>query len=216
MSRFGFFVLASLFIAFAVPGPPASAAAAIDFFVGASVLSVDPGDNVTFHLTLDSAGPGTAQRVWINVTLDDNITYVGDNAETALGGTFQSRTFALPIVSFIIDDYAPGNRTMDVWTFVTAPVLDQERILTVASMEYLDDLGVKVVAQWLQAVPIVHIAALTPGLRGPALVSPSSSFEYTLWYNNTGSFQASSVTLEIALPPEVAFVSVAGDGKSVV
>jgi len=211
VSRVGFFVLATLFIALALaPAPPVTAAAPIDFYLTASVQDVDPGDNVTFRAILDNAGPGTAQRVWINITLDDNVTYVGDNAPTALGGVFQSRTFALPTIRYIIDSYAPGNRTMEVWTRVEAPVLDQERILTVCSLEYLDDVGAKPATQWTQAVPIVQVASLALGLRGPTQVSPSSSFDYVLWYNNTGSYQASTVDLRVALPPEVAFVSVTG------
>jgi len=196
---------------------PGLSEAASDLRFGkiASLTSVDPGDNLTWTLWVDNVGADPAQRLWVNESLPPAVAYVGDNAATAFGAALAGPpSISGGFARYEFTGVAPGNHSFQIWTRVLGPPIDGYFFRNFASFDHMNDTGVPVPTEFREAGAFIRLANLSVEPRAPARVTPSSTFDHRIWYNNTGGADAGSVLLNVTLPPAVAFVSVSGDGAS--
>jgi len=192
---------------------PATATAILGFWKTASLTFTDPGDNLTYTLIVNNSGTGAAQRLWVNESLPPEVVFAGDDVST-LGAPLLSRAVGGGYVRYAFGSFAPGNRSFRVFTTVRGPAYNGQAFFNVASLDFTDDVGAPGSTQWTQSLSVFRVANLTIEPRAPAQVSPSSTFDHMIWYNNTGGFSAGSILLNVTLPAGVSFVSVSGDGAS--
>ena len=131
MKVVGFLTLVALAVTLGVPSPETEAATTLSFSKVASVSTADPGDNITYTLTVDNLGPGAPLAVWINDSLPDNVQYLGDNAETAFGAGNFTRTFDSPWIRYQFGSLAVGSSSFEIWTTVRTPAMTLVMSVTV-------------------------------------------------------------------------------------
>ncbi|HYM39449.1 MAG TPA: hypothetical protein VEY12_04790 [Thermoplasmata archaeon] len=177
--------------AFAKPpknGPVVSVAKTV------SATSAVPGQSLTYLIYFNNTGQGNAKWVWINDTLPNTVTYV--SASTAPSIVFGS------MYGWLFRNVAPGSHnTLQVNVQVNGNGTDGSVTTNTASLVYTDVHG-DFAGSGASAVGFAyHRPAVTiVKTVSPAQAVPGQYLTYTIYYNNTGSVPAGTVSVVDTLP----------------
>ena len=160
-----------------------------------------PGDTVTYTVYYNNTDTGLAKNVWVNDTLPAGVTFIGASiAPTLVSGTALSWAFV---------DVLPNTfNAISVTVTLDAGLADGASLVNAARLAYTDQLrrplaGIQAWANVTVARPVVTVEKT---------VSPSNAMAgdlvtFTIYYNNTGSASAGTVSIKDALPSGLTYVS---------
>lgn len=174
---------------------------------------VNPGDVITYALTVKNEGVGAATAVVVSDVVPANATYwscVSCSSAPAIGG--------VGTVTWTIPTLAPGASTVLTFqvrasTTVAASATPYSIINTATvSAAGVAALASNAVTNTLEAAPRLEVAK-SNDVTSPT-VAPGSTITYSLAIRNAGTLPATGVVATDPLPSGVAFVSCAGCATS--
>jgi len=168
----------------------------------ASKTHVDPGDTLTYTIDYKNTGNDQATNVKLEDHLPSDVTFISASSGNTVSGN---------VVSWDLGDLPGGGTSGSVFVTVqvNTPLTDGKILHNLASIvsattqPVLSTVEVTVYSQ--PVLELIKTAAQSH-------VNPGDNLLYTLEYKNTGTDQATGVTLEDHLPGNVTFVSATGGG----
>ncbi|HII39778.1 MAG TPA: DUF11 domain-containing protein, partial [Thermoplasmata archaeon] len=159
----------------------------------ASAGSGMPGDYLTYTIYVNNTGDGVAKLAWVNDTLPSGVSYVTSSpaAASVSGST----------VSWALSNVAPGTRSLTVTVQVNGNGADGSVQVNQATLAYTDQLR----AMQGSGLAWANFTVARPQITVVKTVTPASAtagqtVTYTIYYNNTGSSAAGSVSIQDTLP----------------
>ena len=160
----------------------------------ASAPSASPGDLVTYTIYYNNTGTGVARNVWVNDTLPAGVTYVGASvAPSSVAGSTLGWTFT---------NVLPGStNSFTVTVQVNGLGADGSSQVNTARLVYTDQLRrIMEPGQAWANVTVVRPMIAVAKVVSPASAVAGDTVTYTIYYNNTGSVAAGTVTIRDSLP----------------
>ncbi|MBI4999984.1 MAG: DUF11 domain-containing protein [Euryarchaeota archaeon] len=168
---------------------------------GAAIAEAEPGDYVNYTIWYNNTGDGNGKDIWVNDTLPSFLNYVsatpspdvvsGQNLTWFFGSVVHDSTNSI-IVYTVVSDVMPDNTALP--NSARLNYSDQLRRPMGNSTSWYNITGRRpqiIVSKAANATNVVAGGSLT----------------YTIWYNNTGSRNASNVWINDTLPSYVTYVS---------
>jgi len=158
-----------------------------------SAARATPGDLLTYSIYYNNTGDGVAKFVWINDTLPAGVTYVSSSLPPAsiVGST----------VGWVLGNVAPGAHAFTVTVQVNGNGADGSLQSNRVTLAYTDQLRRMMASSQAWA----NFTVTRPAITIVKTVSPASAVAgqtvtFTIYYNNTGSSPAGSVSIVDTLP----------------
>lgn len=151
-----------------------------------------PGDQPVYTIYFNNTGDGVAKTVWINDTLPSGVTYVGSSlAPASVSGS---------TVSWVLTNVAPGTHSVTLTTQVNGNGADGSLQSNHVTMSYTDQLrqvlgNGQAWANFTVTRPQITVVKVV----SPANAAAGQTVTYTIYYNNTGSSPAGSVSIKDTL-----------------
>ncbi|MBU4031408.1 MAG: DUF11 domain-containing protein [Candidatus Thermoplasmatota archaeon] len=160
-----------------------------------------PGDTLTYTIYFNNTGVDSAFRVWINDTLPSGVTYVWDNANVFNWTAGLTRYYTFTNV-------APGVHSFNIIVLINADVFDSSILNNTVTCDYMVDNGYRFprTSAWAETLVMRPIGTFAK-TASTYYVSPNEIFNYTVYFNNSGSGNAASVWIVDILPVNVTYVS---------
>jgi uncharacterized repeat protein (TIGR01451 family) len=174
------------------------------------VSDADPGDTITYTIFYENTGTGWASLVEIVDTIPGDTTLTGSTPgyNSSSGDEF----------TWEIGDLAPGgNGTITITVTVDAGTPDTTILHNIVTMDYADANGnyydqLNSSANVTVTAPVITI---TKTANVPN-ADPDDGIVYTLYYENTGTGDATDVVIVDILPADVTFLSASEEEDSIV
>jgi uncharacterized repeat protein (TIGR01451 family) len=167
----------------------------------ADVTTADPGDEINYTLSYDNIGTGNAKNVKIIDTLPSDVTFVTSYpAYSSASGN---------VYTWNVGDVCAGcGGEIYVIVEVNAGVADGSVLRNYVKMEYTDDNGNSLPDETDYVDVTVTAPVMTITKQADVTTAdPDDQVVYTLFYENTGTGDATDVVVKDTIPSEVDFVS---------
>jgi uncharacterized repeat protein (TIGR01451 family) len=165
------------------------------------VSTANPSDEITYTLSWENTGTGQATGVTIVDTIDPDTTFVSANpAESSESGG---------VITWNLGDVdGLDSGTITVTVTVNVGVADGTVLTNGVTLDYNDANG-NPYGQESSSVDITVTAPIMDVTKtvGVSTADPSDSITYTLSWENTGTGQATGVTIVDTIDPDTTFVS---------
>ncbi len=182
-----------------------SKTASVATLLSPTTASGDPGDTITYSISVENTGNAPATGVTVNDTLPGELLI--DPGSTSANIVGQTATWTIPTLR-------PGApTTLTIAARIANDVPDGTVLRNTASVQSnMAGVGGAVSA------PLTTIVTgqprLTLGKQASAsAVRAGEQLTYTLSYRNEGTADSGTITIEDVLPPEVSFVSASNGGS---
>src|SRR3989454_767802 len=152
-----------------------------------------PGQMITYTLYYNNTDTGMAKTTWINDTLPSGVVYSSSSVPYSyiIGPTYGWR----------VANVMPGAHSFTVTVQVTATTTDGQVLRNTVTLDYTDQLSRPLPRSrgWANAtvsrptITVVKIAS-------PSNAKAGDLVTFTIYYNNTGSVAAGTVTIKDSLP----------------
>jgi len=159
-----------------------------------------PGNLITYTLHYDNTNTGMARTVWINDTLPGGVAFSSSSVpyNSVSGSTYL----------WIFTNVMPGAHSFTVTAQVTANTADGQVLSNVAALSYTDQLsrslpGSQAWANTTVSRPMITVVKTAT----PASAKPGDVVTFRIYYNNTGSAAAGTVSIKDSLPTGMTFQS---------
>ena len=177
------------------------ALALMAYSASASPSTLQPGDSAVLRVDIENIGQGVASRVWVNVSLPPELTYVGDDA--GLIGGVRSGSF-----TFTFTNVAPGSYAFNLTASVAGGVADGTLAVTNFTFQAVTSTGSPLNSSEQDvAVTIVNGVLAYSVAASPSTLVSGQSTVFRIEFTNSGQGSAASVWVNVTLPPELAYVS---------
>lgn len=184
---------------------PVQGAVSVRAYLAPDRTTVDPGDLVTFSISMDNQGPDDVLWAWANLTFPGTLSYV-DHTATSVPG-FTGNTSAGNRHQFDFTGLTVANHTFTVRARVLSGPADGDRLTTSLVVGHTDELGTPQTPASAQASVTVSIPVLEVTKTPSAIsVDPGDALAFTIAVTNTGSATAGRLWLNDTLPAEVSYV----------
>ncbi|UCE37406.1 MAG: DUF11 domain-containing protein [Thermoplasmata archaeon] len=165
----------------------------------ADVSIADPSDIITYNITYSNNGNGVAAHVWINDTIPADTTFVSSspNYTASSGDTF----------TWHFTDVDPGTCWIILKVRVDVDTPDGTTLVNEVTLDFTDDNGNQPYPTQNDTA-IVYVTAPTMIIIKTANTNkadPGDTVVYTIYYENTGTGDATNVVIEDTLPENVTF-----------
>jgi len=164
-----------------------------------SAPSGTPGDLLTYTIYVNNTGDGVSKIVWVNDTMPSGVTYVSSSLTPA--------TVSGSTVSWILTNVAPGTNSFTVTAQVNGNGPDGSLQTNRVTTSYTDQLRRVLGSGQAWA----NFTVTRPQITVQKTVSPANAIAgqavtYTIYYNNTGSSAAGTVSIVDTLPSGLTYV----------
>ncbi len=159
-----------------------------------------PGDIVTYTLYYNNTDTGMAKFVWVNDTLPAGVTFASSSVPygSVVGSTY----------GWVFTNVMPGAHSFTVSVQITAATTDGQVLRNTATLDYSDQLRRPLLRSFGWANTTVSRPMITVvKVATPANAKPGDLVTFTIYYNNTGSVAAGTVTIHDTLPNGLDYVS---------
>ncbi|RKZ09952.1 hypothetical protein DRQ32_07645, partial [bacterium] len=162
---------------------------------------VNPGEQITYTLTLDNIGNAHATNVILEDTIPDHTTFVSASGSgTEVGG----------VVTWTVPELLVGNKgSVTLTVELDSPLTNGTPIYNSATLD--SDETAPVSAEHSMAVQSAPVLTLVK-TADRTVVNPGDQITYTLTLDNAGNTHATNVILEDTIPDHTTFVSASGNG----
>src|SRR5213594_2682638 len=159
-----------------------------------------PGDLITYTLYYNNTDTGMAKTAWINDTLPSGVVFSSSSIPYSyiIGPTY----------GWALTNVMPGAHSFTVTVQVSATTTDGQILRNTVTLDYTDQLSRPLTRTrgWANAT------VSRPTITVVKTVSPSNAkagdlVTFTIYYNNTGSVAAGTVTIKDSLPSGFDYVS---------
>lgn len=160
-----------------------------------------PGDVVTYTIYYNNTDTGLAKNVWVNDTLPTGVGFVSASVSPTL--------VSGPTLSWAFTDVLPNTQNaIGVVVTLNAGLADGSVLVNEATLAYTDQLtrplaGTRAWANVTVSRPVITVAKTGT----PANAVAGDLVTFTIYYNNTGSAAAGTVTIKDVLPSGMTYVS---------
>ena len=176
------------------------ARALMAYSASASPSTLQPGDSAVLWVDFENSGQGVASRVWVNVSLPLELTYVGDDA--GLIGGVRSGSF-----TFTFTSVAPGSYAFNLTASAAGGVADGTIAVTNFTFQAVNSIGIPLNSSAQDvAVTIVNGVLAYSVAASPSTLAPGQSTVFHIDFTNSGQGSAASIWVNVTLPPELAYV----------
>ena len=159
-----------------------------------------PGDLIIYTLYYNNTNTGNAGRVWINDTLPTGTAYSSSSVP------FNSASGQ--IYGWIFLNVVPGAHSFTLTAQVTAAATDGQVLGNTATLAYVDLLRRPLPGSTAWANTTVRRPTITVVKTAtPSSAKPGDLVTFTIYYNNTGSALAGTVTIKDSLPNGMTYQS---------
>ncbi len=160
-----------------------------------------PGELLTYTIWFNNSGEGDAATVWINDTLPSGVSYVWDNANVFNWTAGLTRYYTFTNVG-------PGVHSFNMVVIVNANVFDSSILNNTVTCDYAIENGYRFArtSAWAETQVQRPIGTFAK-TASTYYVSPNEIFNYTVYFNNSGSGNAASVWIIDILPVNLTYVS---------
>jgi len=152
-----------------------------------------PGDLITYTLYYNNTNTGMAKTVWVNDTLPGGVAYSSSSVpySSVSGSTY----------GWIFPNVMPGPHSFTLTVQVQATATDGLVLRNVATLNYVDQIRRPMPGStgWANATvsrPTITVVKTA----NPASARSGDLVTFTIYYNNTGSAAAGTVTIKDSLP----------------
>ena len=159
-----------------------------------------PGDLITYTLYYNNTNTGNARTLWINDTLPLGTAFSSSSVpfNSASGQTY----------GWIFLNVVPGAHSFTLTAQVTAAATDGQVLGNTATLAYVDTLrrplpGSTAWANTTVRRPTIIVVKTAT----PSSAKPGDLVTFTIYYNNTGSALAGTVTIKDSLPSGMTYQS---------
>lgn len=166
-----------------------------------AVDPVNAGDNIVYTITVDNAGPSTADNVVITDTLPAGVTFVSGAGCTAAGLTLTCNA----------GNIASGGSASVVVTVAVDPGLTGSSLTNIASVTSDTHEHDTTNNATKETTALGREADLSIEKSAPATIAAGTNLTYDIEVSNLGSSDALNVTMTDPLPAGVTYVSAAAD-----
>ncbi len=159
-----------------------------------------PGDFIVYTLYYNNTNTGMAKFVWVNDTVPAGVAYASSSVpyNSVSGSTY----------GWLFTNVMPGAHSFTVTAQVTATAADGQVLRNTATLDYTDQLrrplprslGWANTTVFRPMITVVKVAT-------PSNAKPGDVVTFTIYYNNTGSIAAGTVTIKDSLPTGLDYVS---------
>ena len=159
-----------------------------------------PGETITYSVFYNNTGTGMASFVWVNDTLPAGVVYVSSSVPYA--------TLAGSTYGWLFTNVMPGtSNAFSVTVQVTAAASDGQILGNTVSLDYSDQLRQPLPRSqaWVNTTvsrPVITVAKTA----SPSTAIPGDIVTFTIYYNNTGSAPAGTLTIKDVLPSGMTYV----------
>ncbi len=192
--------------------PRVSVAKALTGESGSRAGVAEPGEQLTYTITLTNAGTSAAVNQSITDRLDPNVTFVSaSNGGTQVGGNVEWTGLTVP---------AGGNLALTVVVRVVDPI--PAGVTAVGNVAYDPTIGPPDCTSTplppnCTSTPTPAVVAIVKALAGesgarPGVAEPGEQLTYTIMLTNTGGSNATNYGVEDRLDPNTSFVSASNGG----
>jgi len=159
-----------------------------------------PGDSITYTLYYNNTNTGMAKNVWINDTLPSGVVYFSSSLayQSNAGSTYR----------WTLTNVMPGPHSFTVVVQVTSGTTSGQRLTNAVTLDYTDQLR----QPFSQTRAWANTTVSRPMITVVKTATPSSAkagdlVTFTIYYNNTGSVIAGTVTIKDSLPTGMTYQS---------
>jgi uncharacterized repeat protein (TIGR01451 family) len=167
----------------------------------ADVTHADPSDEITYTVTFKNSGSGNATKVYINDTIPADVDFVSSNpAYDSVSGRTYTWYFAIiePNETVVIE----------IVVKVKAYTDDKTVLYNLATLDYCDDNGNPYATEkaWAEVTVTAPVLSIIKTANVDT-ADPDDEIEYTIFYENTGTGEATDLYINDTIPNDVTFVS---------
>jgi len=163
-------------------------------------LIAAPGETITYTIYYNNTDTGLARFVWVNDTLPAGVDYVSSSVpySSVSGSTYVwTLTNVLPLTA----------NSLSITVQVTAATVDGQVLGNTVTLDYTDQLLRPLPRSqgWANTTisrPMITVAKVA----APNSAQPGDLVTFTIYYNNTGSAAAGSVSIKDTLPGGMTYV----------
>ncbi len=166
-----------------------------------SALTGAPGDTMQYTIYFNNTDTGLAKNVYVNDTLPAGVTFVTSSiAPTSMSGS---------TYRWVFTDVLPNTvNSITITAVLDAGLTDGSTLANAATLEYTDQLtrplvGLQAWANLTVSRPVIDVVKTV----SPANAGPGDVVTFTIYYNNTGSAPAGTVTIRDVLPSGLSYLS---------
>lgn len=157
-----------------------------------------PGSVLNYFIYYNSSGPLLARNVWLNDTLPNGVSVIGVNPAPVLNSSGR--------VNWYFTNVGMGPHAVSIEVLLSTSLGNGVVLTNQVTMDYFDQIGRKKprLTQSASATVTFDIPSIRlVKIADVAEVVPGGQVEFTIYYNNTGSALAKTVTIEDTLPAGV-------------
>ncbi len=166
-----------------------------------SVSALEPGDVEELRIEFNNSGPGDADYLWVNVTLPDELTYVGDDAGS-IGGVRSC------CQNYEFTNVTPGLYSFNLTFEVKGGVPDGTLAVVNFSFESVDHVDYRPPTQSEQVSLTIFSGYLDATLSPSTLLpDPGDIIQMDLTIENLGNGSALGVLVNAQLDSDVSYLS---------
>lgn len=165
----------------------------------ANVLLADPGDVITYTITVTNIGTGKAGKVWVHDTIPAETTY--DSSSPIY------TSYTGDIFTWELTDFGTGSYVITLKVKVDAGTMDRSKLNNTVISKYTDKNSNLYPTLDDFAEVIVTAPDMSITKEGPAYVAPGQNYIYYINYTNAGSGDATNVVITDTLPPQLIYLS---------
>ncbi len=163
-----------------------------------SAVRGTPGDLLTYTVYFNNTGDGAAKMVWINDTMPSGVTFVSSStAPTSVVGS---------TLGWVLNNVAPGGHSLTVSAQVNGNGAEASVQVNRVAMTYTDQVrqilgNGQAWANFTVTRPQITVVKTVTPPRATA----GQTVTYMIYYNNTGSSNAGTVSIVDTLPSGLAY-----------
>ncbi|HEY7587159.1 MAG TPA: lamin tail domain-containing protein [Thermoplasmata archaeon] len=167
----------------------------------ASATTRIPGNTLTYTIRYDNTGDGLAKYVWINDTLPSGVTFLSSSAPPS---SITNSTYG-----WVFTDVPRNSRnTLTIRVQVNGLGADGSRQVNRATLAYTDQIRrIMGTGQAWANFTVRRPTIVVEKTVSPSSAVPGQAVTYRIYYNNTGSRNAGTVSIKDVLPNGIVYVS---------
>ncbi len=170
-----------------------------------NVSAAKAGDKVAYIIYFNNTGSADASHLWLNVSLPSDLTYLDDTSSSEGGSKTGDYNWTFSNIA------AGTNHHFQINVSVNGGVIDGTNERTDIEAEYSTSAGYiysqSANASFTAEAPNIEVKKTVNRTAIRNDTTPDAELQYILYFNNTGSVNASSVWINDTLPSNVSYVS---------